>query len=252
GGGARRLRVAGDPVRPDAGARGRRPRVHGDRGRLHTYLRHHGSRHRILLGLQPARPDRLGEEHGPRADAGARPEPALSERAGGGTRHARRPPASGRLRPASRSSGQERSVGRRATWWEVVRDSLWFLPAVFTAAAGGLAFTTIRIDRTLLADAQLQAPYLLGVGAEGARGILDAVSSSIITVTGVVFSITIVALQLASNQFTPRLLRNFTADRANQVVLGIFIGTFTYALLVEGTIRSGPEREFVPTISVAI
>lgn len=143
-------------------------------------------------------------------------------------------------------------MGRLATWWEAVRDSLWFLPAVFTAAAGGLAFTTIRIDRTLLADAQLQAPYLLGVGAEGARGILDAVSSSIITVTGVVFSITIVALQLASNQFTPRLLRNFTADRANQVVLGIFIGTFTYALLVEGTIRSGPEREFVPTISVAI
>lgn len=58
---------------------------------------------------------------------------------------------------------------------------------------------------------------------------------------GVVFSVTIVALQLASSQFTPRVLRSFVADRANQIVLGIFIGTFTYTLLVLRTTRSAVD-----------
>ena len=73
----------------------------------------------------------------------------------------------------------------------------------------------------------------------------------IITVTGVVFSVTIVALQLASSQFTPRVLRQFTSDRANQIVLGVFIGTFTYTLLVQRTVRTGDgEEAFVPNVAV--
>jgi uncharacterized membrane protein len=68
----------------------------------------------------------------------------------------------------------------------------------------------------------------------------------------VVFSITIVVLQLASSQFSPRVLRSFTEDRANHLVLGVFIGTFTYALLVLRTVRSefADYDRFVPTLSV--
>lgn len=71
--------------------------------------------------------------------------------------------------------------------------------------------------------------------------------------TGVTFSVTIVALQLASSQFTPRLLRGFVADRANQVVLAIFIGTFTHMLVVLRAVRSpGEGPGFVPGVAVSI
>lgn len=83
---------------------------------------------------------------------------------------------------------------------------------------------------------------------------LSAIAGSLITVTGVVFSVTIVALQLASSQFTPRVLGSFVADRVNQVVLGVFIGTFTYTLLVLRTIRSEADDRalFVPHVAVTI
>lgn len=121
--------------------------------------------------------------------------------------------------------------------WHRVRDSLWFIPGLLTLAAIVLAVVTIEID---VADVLPSAPagvWLFSGTASGARGVLTAIASGFITVTGVVFSITIVALQLASTQFSPRILRNFTADRANQLVLGIFIATFTYALLVLRVVR---------------
>ncbi len=72
-----------------------------------------------------------------------------------------------------------------------------------------------------------------------------------ITVTGVVFSITIVALSLAS-QFGPRLLYNFMRDRGNQFVFGLFIATYLYCLLVLRTIRSGEDHAFVPHASILL
>ncbi|WP_156453586.1 DUF2254 family protein, partial [Methylobacterium sp. CCH5-D2] len=75
-------------------------------------------------------------------------------------------------------------------------------------------------------------------GAEGARALLSAVASSTIGVAGTTFSITIAALTLASNQMGPRLLRNFVRDARNQLVLGVFLGTFAYALMVLRTVRT--------------
>lgn len=67
-----------------------------------------------------------------------------------------------------------------------------------------------------------------------------------ITVAGLTFSITMLTLQLASSQFGPRLLRNFMRDRGNQVVLGTFIATFAYCLLVLRTVRGTNDSFFVP------
>ena len=139
-------------------------------------------------------------------------------------------------------------------WWSAVRDSLWFLPSVFTAAAAALAVVLMAAERDgLLAAAQSQWWVYQG-GAEGARNVVNTITGSLITVTGVVFSVTIVAVQLASSQYTPRVLRNFSSDRGNQVVLGIFIGTFTFGLLVLRTVRSagGGSPEFVPRLSVTV
>ena len=141
---------------------------------------------------------------------------------------------------------------RLGTWWAYARDSLWFLPAVMTGIATATALLTLRLDAALQADPSATFYLVFGGGAEGARGVLEAIAGSVITVTGVVFSITIVALQLASSQFTPRVLHNFTGDRANQVVLGVFIGTFTYTLLVLRAVRSAADdgQGFVPGLSV--
>lgn len=88
-------------------------------------------------------------------------------------------------------------------------------------------------------------------GADGARAVLTTVAGSMITIAGVVFSLTLVALTLASSQFGPRLLRNFMSDTTTQVVLGTFIATFLYCLIVLRTIRSpGEGSEFVPQVSV--
>ena len=81
---------------------------------------------------------------------------------------------------------------------------------------------------------------------------LQAIAGSVITVTSLVFSLTVVTLQLASSQFSPRLLRTFLADRGNQVVLGTFLATFAYSLTVLRTIRAGDEASsrFVPEVAV--
>jgi uncharacterized membrane protein len=148
--------------------------------------------------------------------------------------------------PSTRSS-------RGGLAWTNVRDSLWFIPALAVLAAAGLAVLAVQVP-TPRAESRFAWVWLFGGGAEGARGVLTAIAGSLITVTGTVFSVTIVALQLASSQFTPRLLRSFVADRVNQVVLGVFIGTFTYTLLVLRTIHSaaGGAETFVPQVGVTV
>ncbi|MGD8337809.1 MAG: DUF2254 domain-containing protein [Desulfobacterales bacterium] len=89
-------------------------------------------------------------------------------------------------------------------------------------------------------------------GTDGARTVLSVIASSMITVAGVVFSITIVVLSLASSQFGPRLIRNFMNVRANQMVLGTFVSTFIYGVLVLRTVNAAAEARFVPGLSVSI
>ena len=89
--------------------------------------------------------------------------------------------------------------------------------------------------------------------ADSARQILTTLAAAVITVVGVVFSITIVTLTLASTQFGPRILRNFIRDRGTQVTLGTFVATFVYATLVLVSIGpGGGGREFVPHLSITV
>jgi uncharacterized membrane protein len=139
-------------------------------------------------------------------------------------------------------------------WWYTLENSLWFLPAVFTIASIALALLTVRIDQAVRFDRNGLRVWVFGGGAEGARGVLSAIAGTMMTVTALVFSITIVALQVAITQLTPRVLRSVMADRGNQAVLGFFIATFTYALIVLRAVRSPLEDQggFVPALSVTI
>lgn len=136
---------------------------------------------------------------------------------------------------------------------ENLRSSLWFVPTLFVTGAVVLAMALVEMDSYLIRERLTeQWPRLFGAGAEGSRGLLGAIAGSMITVAGVTFSITVVALALASAQYTSRILRNFMRDRANQAVLGVFVGVFAYCLVVLRTIRGDDESAFVPSVSVLV
>lgn len=136
--------------------------------------------------------------------------------------------------------------------WYSAHTSLWFVPALMTLAAIGLSLATIALDEAVKHEVVEKIGLLYTGGPEGARAVLSTIAGSMMTVVGIVFSITIVALTLASTQFGPRLLRNFMKDTGNQIVLGTFIATFIYCLLVLRTVRVGNGEDFVPHISVTL
>jgi len=113
-----------------------------------------------------------------------------------------------------------------------------------------LAVSLIQVDSHIDPHLWDTWPRLFGAGAEGSRGMLAAIASSMITVAGVVFSITIVVLSLAASQYSPRVLHHFMRDRTHQTVLGAFVGIFAYCLVVMRTIRSGDEGLFIPSLAV--
>lgn len=80
------------------------------------------------------------------------------------------------------------------------------------------------------------------------------IASSVLTSAGLAFSITIVALQLASSQFSPRVLRSMLRDRWTQAALGVFVGTFVFSLLTLREVRSSGEAgaAFVPGLGVTV
>ena len=137
-----------------------------------------------------------------------------------------------------------------ARLWEALRTSYWFVPSVLAAAAVAAALGLLELDARRGGEPPIGAWWLYGGSAAGARAVLAAIVSSMISVTSVVFSITIVVLSLASGQFGPRLVRNFMRDRATQLVMGVFIATFIYALIILGAVQGVDGRGFVPRLSV--
>jgi uncharacterized membrane protein len=136
--------------------------------------------------------------------------------------------------------------------WEYLRGTYWAVPSTMAVAAVGLSVGMIQLDEAATASLLDRLSWVYTGGPEGARAVLSTIAASMITVAGVTFSITIVALTLASQQFGPRLLRNFLRDLGNQVVLGTFVSTFIYCLLVLRTVRGSDDEEFVPHLAVTV
>ena len=132
-----------------------------------------------------------------------------------------------------------------------LRDAFWALPMLCAVSALALGLGLAAIDRSLDTDRTL--PFLFSGGPEGARSLLSAIITSMISFTGLVFSITIVVLQLTSSQFSPRVLRTFLRDRFNQFSLGVFIATFVYALVVLRAVRgTAQSHPVVPQLAVTV
>ena len=134
--------------------------------------------------------------------------------------------------------------------WSYLRATYWFVPSLMTLGALGLAFGLMAADQRWGRD--VLPGWIVGAGSDGAREVLSAVAGSMITVVSVTFSVTIVALTVSAQHFGPRLLNNFMRDRSTQVVLGIFISTFAYCLLVLRNVQGEGDQydQFIPHLAV--
>jgi uncharacterized membrane protein len=135
--------------------------------------------------------------------------------------------------------------------WDRLRSGFWFLPSLMVGFSIAFASILIEADTVGVNQWLRQWPRLFGAEAEGARQMLSTLAGSMMTIMGVTFSMTLLALVLASGQYTSRILRNFMRSRVTQVTLGVFASIFAYCLIVLRTIRgSAGAEEFVPSLAV--
>lgn len=130
--------------------------------------------------------------------------------------------------------------------WDDLASSLWFRPLLMSIAAAALASASVALDHAVT------PPKFLATSPDNARALLSAIASSMITVTTLTFSIIMVALVLASQQFSPRILRNFMRDGTSQNVIGLFISTLIYSLIALNQIEERFESNFVPGVTVGM
>ena len=152
--------------------------------------------------------------------------------------------AAGGVRPTSTPGLHHRGTSLWDRFWR----PFWALPATLIIGSALLGLLLPSLDTG-------DVPLVFSGGPDSARTVLSSIVGGLISLTGLVFSITMVVLQLASSQFTPRILRQFLAARVVQATLGIFTGTFVYALVVLRTVRSssgGGRETFVPQVSVTV
>ena len=157
------------------------------------------------------------------------------------------------------SRAEHRRVAALRRRWALIREGvstrLWPIPlaTILAAVIGGIFLPILdaRIDSSLPDTVRA---LLFNGGPESARAVLSTIAGSLITATSLTFSLTVVALQLASNQASPRLLRLFASDRTVHATLATFLGTFTFALMVLRSVqnRTDSTAAAVPAISITL
>ncbi len=153
----------------------------------------------------------------------------------------------------STSDGFARRVRRSVALYrlkEYVNGALWVLPSAAALVALVVGFAMSQV--TVSPDSILERLAFQGT-ADDARALLITVSSTVVTVIALVLGLTVVALQLSSTQFSPRLLRNFLRDRGTQVVLSVFMATFVYSAagLFTVGLAAGTRTEDYPRLAVS-
>ncbi len=139
---------------------------------------------------------------------------------------------------------------RREGLREYVAGALWVLPGIAALVAMSAGVVLSHVD---IARHSALSPLAFQGTADDARALLIAITSTVVTVIALVLGLTVVALQLSSTQFSPRLLRNFLRDRATQVVLSVFFATFAYSAagLYTVGVSAGARTENYPRLAVS-
>ncbi|MFF4215438.1 DUF2254 domain-containing protein [Streptomyces nondiastaticus] len=137
---------------------------------------------------------------------------------------------------------------------EHLRDTFWFAPTVGLLGAAGLAAGVLELDRFVIGALKRDGDYgtvesLIGV-ADDTKTIITTVGSAMLTFIGVVFSISLVALQMASGQFSPRVVRLYVRSRITKCTFAVFLATFLFALLVQASYEGTEDPRAVTTVPV--
>lgn len=136
-------------------------------------------------------------------------------------------------------------------WWTELKSTFWFVPVFIILVGIALAIGLVYWDSYSGFEPSGSVKFFFPGSPDAAKGILTTIAAAMIGVAGTVFSITLVALTLASSQFGPGLVKNFMYDRINQTVLGTYVSLFIYCLIVLNTVKDTGELQFVPQFSVA-
>lgn len=133
--------------------------------------------------------------------------------------------------------------------WDVTRSRFWILPSLCVIAAIGAGIAFVSLDHAI---GKFQDAFLYPGPAGGARTFLQAIVEAMITVTGTVFSVSVVAIQLANGQFSSRIIPVYLRDLTVQSTLGLFMATFVYSMVVLRSVGSSGQADFVPRVAVTV
>jgi uncharacterized membrane protein len=125
---------------------------------------------------------------------------------------------------------------------------LWFVPLMCVLAGIGLSLGTIAIDE---AYEYGLVPRSISGGPDAALEILGTVAASMVSLAALVLTITMVVVQLAMGQFSPRIVQRILQDKPSQLAIGIFVGTFAHAMLALREVQTGGE-DVVPGVAVVV
>jgi uncharacterized membrane protein len=134
--------------------------------------------------------------------------------------------------------------------FRILQSSIWFLPSLLTALSILGSFALINIDLYYFSKVKASPIWLFRVSDEGVRELLSTIATALITIVSISFSITIIAVQQAANQYSPRVVRTFTSDKGNQFVLGMYLATFIFVIMVLRQV--GGPHNFIPIVSIGV
>ena len=140
-------------------------------------------------------------------------------------------------------------INRLKSRWLNLMQSLGFVPSMIVLLFAVLGIALVEVDNHLDLSG---VKFVFEGDGPAARTVLSVIAGSLITVAGLTFSITMVVLQLASSQFSPRILRTFFGDRITQITIGTYVGIFVYSILVLRAVGSFDQTDFVPRLSVTV
>jgi uncharacterized membrane protein len=135
---------------------------------------------------------------------------------------------------------------------EKLNARFWFIPILMLLITIGSAVGLLYLDSRIQFSHDGVLRYLLPASVDSARSILTIIAGGMIGIAGTVFPITLVVLTLASSQLGSRLVRNFMYDKLNQVVLGSYVSSFVYCLIILSSLKENESFHFVPAISVLV
>lgn len=136
--------------------------------------------------------------------------------------------------------------------WSELKATFWFIPVMIIIISILLSMGLVYVDSQINFSKEGLVRFFFVNSSDSARSILSTISGAMMGVAGTVFSITLVALTLASSQFGPRLIKNFMYVRLNQVVLGSYISTYLYCLLVLNAVKDDNDYTFIPSLSILV